>query len=195
MLDTDSKEGEVKWVFRWDKEKENTLVLAECGSWEAQLARDVYSKGQVFIFPKEKAPDFLGDETREIPEPKSLISLIEDVSIAMVKALPNCAKVYLASLNESSSTQLHFWLIPRNNSKHQDFLNIEKADVKINDGFTLIAKLRKKFVDRQSSGEWGSMPPYPFGSEVDRKEWCKYAEDYEGKFKTYASQRTSKKNK
>lgn len=175
MVDTDPKGGKVSWVFGWDNE--TTLVLAGCGPWEAQLAKDVYSKGQVFIVPKKKAPDFLGDETREIPEPEALIRLIENVSIVMVRALPNCTKVYLVSLNEGGGP-LHFWLIPLNDSEHKDFLDSKDGEDRDNDGFTLMAELRNKFVDRKRSGKWGTMPPCP-----PNKEWRKYAEDYKKKFR------------
>jgi hypothetical protein len=182
-------EENVKWVFRWSDGPD--LLLATCGIWEAHLAKDVYSKGQVFIYVKSEhsgsVPDFLGEPDHDIDNPSNLMKLIQDVSKAMVQVVP-CDRVYLASLNESTKHPAHFWLIPRNKDYHKQFLDEEDAcGNSKNDGFNLISKLRNEFVDRQKKhSPWGTMPPCPDKDEPEwTQAWIKYAKEMEGQFRNW----------
>jgi len=162
---------EVIWTLS-AKQEELSYVVANCGIWQAELAYDVYSKGQVMIlaanWKKDTAPFFLGQHDKVIPEPENLMTLIDEVSRLMVKAL-KCQKVYLASLNESKTLGLHFRLIPRYNDDIEDrsFVNHKRfleqdlegvAGVK-NDGFNLLSELRNKFIRAKRDNKWGRMPP------------------------------------
>jgi len=175
MCNVRQKAEDVKWVFT---QSEFTYVLATCGLWEAQLATEVYPKGQVMIVPAEgqekKVPCFLGDKRNRIPQPDNLIRLIEEVSNAMVGKL-KCEMVYLASLNESRNG-MHFWLIPRY-KEHKDLLGI--------DGFPLMSELRNDFVRRKICSTW-DMPPDPSGTEKKeiKNRWKVYAEEYKKKVQT-----------
>lgn len=176
------------WVFEKDG---HNYVLARCGVWRAVLAYTVYSKGQVRLETSDaNQPTYLGQERTSIREGGNLMRLIDEVSKAMVEALPNSAMVYLASLNESK-TGLHFWLVPRNRSEHQEFLDQEDECGRINDGFALLAHLRRSFLCRQRLNEWGDMiPPPDDGSHPQWKEvWCKYADDYFDMFRQWWQKR------
>lgn len=205
MSDCEQNVEKTEWVFSWDNEI--TLILAKCGIWEAQLARDVYSKGQIFVCPKTqqkgKFPKFLG-ESKTIDCQDKLIKLIADVSNAMVQAL-HCEKVYLASMNESKDKPLHFWLIPRYGANHKDksfidhesFLNKQLKPLKkycgeTHDGLNLLSELRNKFIEDLCKNEWGDMPPTPDKCkyklakdwEANKEIWRKYAEEYEEIFRS-----------
>lgn len=186
----------VEWIFK--RPDRFTFILAKCGIWEAQLAKSVYSKGQVFIFPgkksKESVPAFLGDATTNIPDPNNLIKLIDEVSRVMVQALPDCEKVYLASLNKGRDRILHFWLMPRNKHEHMEFLEMKgQSGNKVNDGFALLANLRNGFVNSKRTGNWNKMPPEPSekGQEDLNKEWLEYAQAYEKMFRRLRRKATS----
>lgn len=176
----------VEWIFKIDK-KNNKYILAKCGMWEAELAMEVYAKGQVRISPnvknKSKITCYWGQKGKEVVQPTNLIKLIQDVSERMVDRL-HCKLVYLASLNESGLNNkknlIHFWLIPRY-KEHKELLGI--------DGFVLISELRNNWVEREKTGEWvkWNMPPKPTKSKKGRddlnKMWEKYAKEYIQKFK------------
>jgi hypothetical protein len=180
----------LEWICKEvnGQRKGNTYVLAKCGVWRAELARNVYSKGQVFIMLDNTSfcsfPNYLGEKCKRIPEPENLIGLIESVSKAMVEALPDCEKVYLASLNEGGN-RLHFWLIPRNGTGHKEFLEQKGPSGEKNDGFALMAKLREDFLKRRESGNWEDMvPPPDCKSHPEWQEsWEKYANDCFEKFR------------
>jgi hypothetical protein len=172
MCNTCQEKQDVNWVY---EPRDSTYVLARCGIWEAQLAMEVYAKGQVMIVAKQGSKDvpaFLGEQCKDIPEPDNLMKLIQDVSKRMVHELECCQKVYLASLNESGK-ELHFWLIPRY-ERHKELLGI--------DGFALIADLRDAWVRREIRDKW-DMPPKPEdGRKKLNDKWQKYADDYVKKF-------------
>ena len=172
------------WVFEKDG---GDYILAKCGVWKAVLAYTVYSKGQTRVETSDdNRPTYLGERRKSIREGRNLIRLIDAVSKAIVEAVPDCTMVYLASLNESK-TGVHFWLVPRNGSDHQEFLDQKDECGKINDGFALFAHLRRSFLCRQRLNEWGDMiPPPDDSSHPEWKEvWCKYAEDYFEKFRQW----------
>jgi diadenosine tetraphosphate (Ap4A) HIT family hydrolase len=200
MFNTGQRNEKVSWVFRWDND--TTLILAECGIWEAQLARDVYSKGQIFVCPKaqkeNKVQNFLGG-SKDITCQDKLIKLIADVSNAMVQVL-HCEKVYLVSMNESEDKPLHFWLIPRYGANHKDesfidhesFLNrpLKKYCGEKYDGLNLLSALRNKFIEAMCENKWGNMPPKPINCKKDwKRKWLEYAKDYESKFKKFLGKR------
>jgi diadenosine tetraphosphate (Ap4A) HIT family hydrolase len=173
MSDIWDKEENVEWIFQ---RKDRTYVLAKCTMWEAELATEVYAKGQTMVGPNDErrkdVPAFLGQQGMNIPQRDNLMRLIEEVSKRMVERLEGCEKVYLASLNESNRG-LHFWLIPRK-KEDKEFLGI--------DGFVLIAELRNHWVRREIQNKW-DMPPKPQDGRGDlNARWQKYADEYKGKF-------------
>jgi hypothetical protein len=159
MCETEQGDSQFKWVLK--AESNSKYVLARCGVWEALVPQTVYSKGQIIILLPKSAekPAFLGEMCKSIPQRNNAIRLIEEVAKAMVEALPDCSKVYLASLNEGA-LGLHFWLVPRNRSEHKGYLDQrDENGEEVNDGFALLSKLRGDFVERKKKGIWGTMPP------------------------------------
>jgi len=180
----ESRPARCGWVF---EKSGNDYVLAKCGVWKAVLAYTVYSKGQARVETShENRPTYLGQGSKTTSEGANLISLIDGVSKGMVQALPDCMMVYLVSLNESK-TGLHFWLVPRNRSDHQNFLDQQDECGKINDGFALLAHLRRSFLSRQRLNEWGDMVPPPDDSSRPewKQVWHKYADDYFERFRQW----------
>jgi hypothetical protein len=172
-------------------DKVKVLVLADCDPWEAQLAKEVYVYGQVIILHKncrhengskeEKPPEFLGD--REITDRGNLIELIDVVSRVMCKGLEDncCKKIYLASLNESSSLGLHFHLIPRYG---KDTPRTKKVS-----GYFLISDYVREYLSRSNDCRCRnadcrhSGPFVPFEHEGIRFDsYEKYAKDFWKRF-------------